>query len=78
MRATFLLVSVNVLLVGGIVSVALFWCRLSMLRLFQGPMLFPLWGTHGVHVMDSVVLGVELVFVALLLCSLVWTASYGR
>ena len=42
MRATFLLVSVNVLLVGAIVFVALLWCRLSMLRLFQGPMLFSL------------------------------------
>ncbi len=78
MRATFLLVSVNVLLVGAIVFVALLWCRLSMLRLFQGPMLFSLWGTHGVHAMDVAALGIELALAALLLWSLVRTASYGR
>ncbi len=78
MRATFLLVSVNVLLVGAIVFVALLWCRLSMLRLFQGSMLFSLWGTHGVHTMDVIALGIELALAALLLCSLVRRASYGR
>ncbi len=68
----------TMLLVTGIVTVAVLWCHLSHIRLFQGSMLFSLWGTHGVHAMDVAALGIELALAALLLWSLVWTASYGR
>lgn len=54
-------------LVVAIVFLAVLWCHINHIRRGQGPYLIHLWGTHGVHLFDLAVLGVELVLVALLL-----------
>jgi hypothetical protein len=66
----------TMLLVGAIAAVAVVWCYLSHIRAPDGPMLFHLWGTHGVHTFDLVVLGIEAVLLVLL--SITLLAGFSR
>jgi len=64
-------------LVTAITGVAMLWVQWSHERRFDTDRpLFALWGTHGVHLFDLVVLGVEVVLVALL--SAVLLAGFAR
>ena len=49
------------LLLTGIVAVAVLWSVFNRTRLFEGRLLFILWSGHGIHVLDLVLLGVEVV-----------------
>lgn len=56
----------SLLLVAAIVTVAVGWCRLSHLRLAQGAVLYEFSPAHGVHTVDLVALGTELVLLLIL------------
>ncbi len=67
MRArVFFYVTASMLLVTAIVAIAMLWVHLSHLKRFDGPLLFELWSSHGVHIGDIAVLAVELALVMLL------------
>lgn len=70
--------ALNLMLVAMIAGVAAVWCDLSHRSLYEGPMLFTLWSTHGVHVFDLLVFGVELILVALLVIAMSWSMVRGR
>lgn len=70
-RFALLYYAVSMLLVAAIAVVAVLWCHLSHLHLFQGPELFRLWSTHGVHVFDVIVLVIELVLATVLSATLI-------
>lgn len=72
MRSTILWYMVTMVLVGAIAGVGMLWCHFSHLRRHQGPELMRLWASHGIHVMDVVVLSVELALLLALSVTLFW------
>jgi hypothetical protein len=74
----FLYVSVSMLQVTTIVAIAMLWVHLSHLRRYDGPLLFELWSTHGVHVFDVGVLAIELMLATLLTGTLIAGFARGR
>ena len=76
MRRTALFYSMSMLLVSAIVAVAVLWAHLSHLKRYEGPQLFPLWSTHGVHLFDLVVLAVEILLLTLL--TIILLAGFSR
>lgn len=76
MRFTVLFYTTTMLLVTAIVAVAVLWTHLSHLHVVEGPVLFHLWSTHGVHLFDLVVLGIEALLVMLLTIALL--AGFAR
>ena len=67
---------VSLALVAAIALVAMLWVQLSHERVDTDEVLFPLWGTHGVHRFDLAVLAIEVVLVILL--TIVLLAGFTR
>lgn len=78
MRRTVLFYTMSVLLVSVIVTVAVLGAHPSHLKRDEGPQLFPLWSTHGVHLFDLVVLAVEILLLTLLTITLLDRFSRAR
>lgn len=70
--------AINLILVGMIGFVAIAWADLSHRNVYEGPLLFTLWSTHGVHVFDVLVLGIELVLIALLVIAMTVSMMSSR
>ena len=66
MRSIILTYILTMLLVGAIVTVAVLWTHFSHLKRYEGPILFHLWSTHGVHLADLVVLATEILLLVAL------------
>lgn len=76
MRAVIYYYVATMLLVIAIVSVAVLWTHLSHLNILEGPLVVSLSSTHGVHLFDLAVLGVE--FLLVLLLTLTLFAGFTR
>jgi hypothetical protein len=73
---TALYYTASMILVAAITSVAALWVHFSHIRFHQGRLITVLWGTHGVHTIDLVALGIELALVTTL--SITLLAGFSR
>jgi hypothetical protein len=65
MRTALYLIA-SMVLVVAITFVAGLWVHISHTRIVEGELLTVLWGSHGIHTVDLLVLGVELGLVTIL------------
>lgn len=70
MLTTLLYLCLNMFLVACITFVAVMWFGLNSLKLFEGPVLYQLSATHGVHLLDVAALLIEVALFGLLFVSL--------
>ena len=75
MRSVLYLVA-SLALVAAIAGLAALWVHISHTRVIQGAYLVHLWSTHGLHTVDLIILGLELVLFGLLVTVLL--AGFSR
>lgn len=74
-RTVFLISTLT--LVALMMAVSMAWVRNSQTRtIHEGAVLLSLWGTHGVHELDVIVLGIEMILGTMLV--LVLIAGFRR
>jgi hypothetical protein len=73
---TALFYTASMVLVAAITLVAALWVHFSHIRFHQGRLITVLWGTHGVHTIDLIALGIELALVTIL--SITLLAGFSR
>ena len=78
MRSILLRYIIAMVLVGAIATVAALWVHLSHRKVLEGPILLHLWSTHGVHLIDLVVLAIELVLLLALSITLLAGFTHRR
>lgn len=66
MRSIVSFYTATMVLVTAMVAVAVMWTHLSHLKRYDGPMLWSISATHGVHLFDLAVLGLEVLLFLLL------------
>jgi hypothetical protein len=75
MRSVLYLVA-SLVIVAAIAGVAALWVHLSHTRVVEGRMWLHLWGTHGLHTVDLIILGFELFLITMLVTLLL--AGFSR